>query len=141
MKISAKTDYACRAILELSLHWPNSEPLSIQAISDRQNIPLKFLIQILLNLKQLDLVRSVRGQKGGYLLGKASREITLKEVIQYFSEKNLAKSRQVSRKRSSILDSIWQEAENVYFNFLEGKNFEDMAKKQKNLVEVLMYTI
>ncbi len=141
MKILAKTDYACRAILELSLHWPNPEPLSIQAISQRQNIPVKFLIQILLNLKQLGLARSIRGQKGGYILGKAPREITLGEIIQNFSGRNLKSLGRNKFNRSSIFDPIWQEAENVYFSFLEGKNFEDMAREQKSLVKVPMYTI
>lgn len=141
MKISAKIDYACRALLELSLHWPNREPLSIQAISQRQGIPLKFLMQILLNLKQLGLVQSIRGNRGGYLLGKVPRDITLREVIQYFSENSLGEVKSANRKRPSILDTTWQEAEEMYFSFLEEKNFEDMAQRQKSLVKVPMYTI
>ena len=133
MKISAKTDYACRALLELSLHWPNSEPLAIHVISKHQNIPVKFLIQILLNLKQLGLVQSIRGKKGGYILGKAPREITVCQIIQNFSEGNL--------NHSSVFEPIWQEAEKMYFDFLKGKNFEIIAQKQKNLGEVPMYMI
>ena len=48
MKIIAKTDYACRALLELSLHWPKQEPLQVTAIADNQQIPIKFLIHILI---------------------------------------------------------------------------------------------
>lgn len=141
MKISAKTDYACRAILELSLHWPNSEPLSIHAISERQNIPFKFLIQILLNLKQLGLAQSIRGKKGGYILGKAPYEITLREIIQNFSEGNLKSFGQNNFSHTNIFEPIWQEAGKRYFDFLEEQNFEVIVQREKKLVEVPMYMI
>jgi Rrf2 family protein len=70
MKLSAKSDYALRAILELSLHWPKNEPLSLTTIAKRQQIPLKFLSHILLHLKDIGLVHSLRGKEGGYLLAK-----------------------------------------------------------------------
>ena len=77
MRISAKIDYACRALLELSLHWPNNIPLQINTIAQNQQMPVKFLTQILLQLKQIGYVQSVRGKKGGYLLAKAPQKIRL----------------------------------------------------------------
>ena len=82
MKISAKIDYACRALLELALHWPNKEPLPITEIADKEKIPVKFLVHILINLKNLGYIQSVRGNRGGYLLVKNPSEINLLEVIQ-----------------------------------------------------------
>src|SRR5262245_53536106 len=86
MKISAKTDYACRAILELALHWPNSVPLQISSIAGNRKIPVKFPTQILVTLKQTGLVESIRGQKGGYVLAKAPKDITLREVVANFEK-------------------------------------------------------
>ena len=72
MKISAKTDYACKAIFELVMHWPKPEPLAINVIARSQRIPIKFLTHILLQLKTMGMVESIRGQRGGYLLVKAN---------------------------------------------------------------------
>ncbi len=136
MKISAKIDYACRALLELSLHWPSKGPLSIHAISQKQHIPIKFLVQILLNLKQFGFVESTRGKKGGYILGKPPGQITLREVVQDFSEHKLN-----GQKTSNILGSIWQEAQNQFYAFLEEITFEEIARRQKKIARVPMYTI
>ncbi|MGB3241335.1 MAG: Rrf2 family transcriptional regulator, partial [Candidatus Omnitrophota bacterium] len=63
MRISARCDYACRALLELSLHWPNEAPVHIQQISENQKIPERYLVQILIQLKRLGLVTSSRGKE------------------------------------------------------------------------------
>ena len=82
MKISAKMDYACRALLELALHWPDLTPMQISEIAKRQEIPIKFLVHIMIHLKERGYVNSVRGNKGGYLLAKAPAEIHFGEVIE-----------------------------------------------------------
>lgn len=69
MKISAKIDYACRALLiELGLHWPDNRPMQVSAIAKRQKIPMNFLVHILITLKELGYVDSIRGKSGGYVL-------------------------------------------------------------------------
>ena len=88
MKISAKIDYACRALLELSLHWPSQEPLQVDQIAQRQRVPVKFLTQILIHLKQVGYVESVRGKKGGYLLRKLPKEIKLNDIMENFNDTN-----------------------------------------------------
>jgi Rrf2 family transcriptional regulator, cysteine metabolism repressor len=77
MRISARVSYACYALLELSMHWPEDNPVQIHQIAKKQSIPIKYLILILLQLKQLGLIRSIRGKKGGYLLARAPNTITL----------------------------------------------------------------
>lgn len=81
MKISAKGEYALRAILQLSLNYRKQEVTSIQEISERQDIPLKFLEQILLILKKAGLIDSKRGNAGGYFLLKKPEEISVGEVL------------------------------------------------------------
>ncbi len=65
MKITARAEYASVAVLELALHF-NSGQIQAKEIADRQNIPLKFLEQILIQLRNAGLVKSVRGAAGGY---------------------------------------------------------------------------
>jgi len=80
MKFSKKSEYALRALLELSLVH-GTKTLQRQDIASRQHIPLEFLEQILLPLKRAGLVSSRRGVNGGYRLIKRPKHITLGHVI------------------------------------------------------------
>ncbi len=142
MKISAKTDYACRALIELSLHWPKTAPMGITAIAASQNIPIKYLPHILIQLKSMGMVESIRGQHGGYLLVKAPKEIKLSEVVQGFSTVQLFSTSKSSKsKHKNVLQEIWQEAQGAVFGFMDNITFEDIISRQRNFVKVPMYTI
>ncbi len=80
MQVSAKSDYALRAALELALA-EDSKPLKGMWISESQDIPLKFLENILLELKHAGIVRTRRGAGGGYWLARPPEEVSLAEII------------------------------------------------------------
>jgi Rrf2 family protein len=79
VRVSAKADYAIRAALELAV--AESGPLKGERIAQAQGIPLKFLENILLELRHHGLVQSQRGAEGGYWLARPAEEITLAEII------------------------------------------------------------
>ncbi len=79
MRVSAKADYAVRAAIELAA--AGDGPIKGERIADAQGIPLKFLENILVELKHAGLVRSQRGAEGGYWLARPPAEITLAEII------------------------------------------------------------
>lgn len=81
MRISAKGEYATRALLDLALREDQAQPVQVRDIAARQNVPLKYLVQILLALKNAGLVESRRGADGGYRLARAAGEISLGEVV------------------------------------------------------------
>src|SRR5262245_56632684 len=81
MKVSAKAEYACFAMLELALNHRDPQPMRVKAIADAHGIPQRFLVQILLQLKGAGLVASVRGASGGYQLARPPDEISLGDVI------------------------------------------------------------
>ena len=81
MKFSAKTEYACLAVLELARAYDSDEPVRIRSIADEHAIPSRFLVQILLQLKGAGLVESTRGAAGGYRLRMPPDEITLADVM------------------------------------------------------------
>src|SRR5207302_9373299 len=81
MKLSAKTEYACIAMLELARRYETGEPVRIREIADEHGIPPRFLVQILLQLKGAGYVASTRGASGGYQLLKAPEKISLGEVM------------------------------------------------------------
>src|SRR4051812_41992823 len=89
MRISAKAEYACVAMLELAANYNEPQPVRIKAIADAQGIPQRFLVQILLNLKTAGLVASVRGAAGGYQLARAPEAISLAAVINAIDDRSL----------------------------------------------------
>jgi Rrf2 family protein len=84
MRVSAKADYAVRAAIELAaatLERPDGGPVKGEDVSRAQGIPLKFLENILLDLRQAGIVNSRRGPDGGYWLARAAEEVTVADVI------------------------------------------------------------
>src|SRR3954447_14983862 len=81
MKISAKAEYACLAVLALARHELGAPPMRIREIAEANGIPERYLVQILLRLKGAGLVTSVRGASGGYRLARPAARISLREVL------------------------------------------------------------
>jgi len=82
MNISARCEYACRAMLELALHEWDEKLLSVGQIAEQQGIPEKYLVHIMLQLKRAGLVESCRGASGGYRLQRGPDSITLLDIIE-----------------------------------------------------------
>jgi Rrf2 family protein len=80
VRISAKADYAVRAVAELA-SAEGQRPVHGNRIAKGQNIPLKFLLNILTDLRRARIVQSSRGAEGGYRLARPAEEITVAEVI------------------------------------------------------------
>ena len=140
MRISARCDYACRALVELSLRWPSKDPMRINDLAERQGIPLRYLVQILLQLKQLGWVKSSRGQKGGYNLAQAPERIILGEVIEAIGGPLLPIADTVGQEKS-VFSGIWKEVEGSISLILGRVTFEDICKRVRGLDKVLIYQI
>ena len=80
MKLSTRTRYGLRAIIELAENH-GKDPLQIRAIAKQQDISAKYLEQLMAILKSAGLVRSIRGSKGGYVLAKEPNQIKLNDVF------------------------------------------------------------
>ncbi len=81
MKLSVRSDYATRAVLGLARHFPSGTPMTVERLAAEQEVPPKFLVQILIELKSQNIVRSLRGKEGGYQLARAPADITLGDVL------------------------------------------------------------
>ena len=79
MRVSAKTDYGVRALLELAV--ADDGPVKGERLAQSQGIPLKFLENILTDLRHAGIVRAQRGAEGGYWLARPAAEVTLGAVI------------------------------------------------------------
>jgi Rrf2 family protein len=107
MKVSAKAEYACLALLALAQHGSDPPPLRIREISEANGIPERYLVQILLQLKGAGLVTSVRGAAGGYRLARSADEIALSQVLAAIEGPDPVPSAQGSRPGSRILATVW----------------------------------
>jgi Rrf2 family cysteine metabolism transcriptional repressor len=81
MRLSAKAQYACVAMVELACNFGERAPVHLKSIAETHGISQRFLVQILLQLKGSGLVESTRGAAGGYHLARAPKEISLAEII------------------------------------------------------------
>ncbi len=140
MRISARCDYACKALLELSLHWPREMPLRIATISERQEIPTRYLVQILIQLKGLGLVSSTRGKQGGYNLAQPPSRIRLGQVIRQVAGP-LLPGAEVRAGNGSLFPEIWREVEHAMAQVLDKITFEDIANKARGTTKGLIYQI
>ncbi len=82
MNFTAKTEYACLAMLELAQQFDARQPVQVRRIAEGHGIPSPFLVQILQDLKRAGLVTSTRGAAGGYRLSRSPLEITLADVLE-----------------------------------------------------------
>jgi Rrf2 family transcriptional regulator, cysteine metabolism repressor len=81
VKLSVRSDYAVRALLSLARHFPNEEPRRVEELAAEHGVSRNFLAQVLIELKSQHIVRSVRGNHGGYVLARPPAQITLGDVM------------------------------------------------------------
>lgn len=80
MKLSTRSRYGLRAMLVLAMHQ-GDEPVMTKEIAEKQNLPSTYLEQLMLTLRKAGLVISTRGAKGGYILGRDPKDISLAQII------------------------------------------------------------
>jgi Rrf2 family protein len=139
--LSSRAKYATRALLDLTFRFDGA-PVHLQEIAERQNIPQKFLEQILLSLKRMGFVQSRKGPGGGYTLAKSPSEITLGAVVRAI-DGPLAPISCVSQTgymecgcpepESCGLRQAWQQARDALAAVLDNTTFADLRDRQENL--------
>ncbi|HZV34010.1 MAG TPA: Rrf2 family transcriptional regulator [Verrucomicrobiae bacterium] len=81
MKLSAKSDYAARAVIGLARRFQSGDSVRVEDLAAEQGIPPNYLVQILIELKSQQIVKSLRGKEGGYLLARPPAAITMADVL------------------------------------------------------------
>lgn len=133
MKLSSRTRYGMRAILELALEYGNA-PLQIKTIASREDISNKYLEQLIAMLKASGLVRSIRGPRGGYILAKPPAEIQLKDVFltlegPMIPAECLDHPEYCPRCTDCATRQIWQQLQDAIMGVLESVTLADLVEK------------
>tara|TARA_B100001559_G_C16217491_1_gene491803 strand:- start:188 stop:613 length:426 start_codon:yes stop_codon:yes gene_type:complete len=141
MKLTTKGRYAVMAMADLASFKENG-PISLTDISLRQNISLAYLEQIFIKLKNKNLVKSVRGAKGGYVLECSPEEIKISNIISAVDEEvKMLNCKKESKKgcnnKSSkcITHNLWDQLDKHINNFFERVNLQDLIKKNQTLIK------
>lgn len=143
MQLSCKSEYALLALFELAQHYSDGEPQQIKAIAAAQDIPERYLEQLLAALRRRGLVRSQRGAKGGYVLGREPWKIDLYEVVQSIEGKESDARSGVSSPtvELEVLRESWQEVQTVAEEALRKCTLQDLCdrKAQRQRGAVMYY--
>ena len=138
MKLTTKGRYAVMAMADLAL-FKDSGPINLTDISLRQNISLAYLEQIFIKLKKNNLVKSIRGAKGGYVLEISPENIKISNIIAAVDEEiktlNCKKeSKKGCNNKSSkcITHNLWDQLDQHINSFFEKVKLQDLVKKNQN---------
>ena len=134
MKLNTRSRYAVMALADIA-SFDRQNPISLRDISLRQNISLVYLEQIFSKLKKNNIVKSVRGINGGYILTKDPTQIKLLNIFSAVDEKvKTVQCRRESKKGCNgkltkcITHNLWDDLEIHINNFFEKKNLGDFLK-------------
>ena len=138
MKLSTKSRYAVMALADIA-RFNNNEPISLRDISIRQGISLVYLEQLFLKLKKNEIVKSIRGKKGGYTLNKTPDEIKISDILSAVEEKVKTIGCQKHSKKGCngksakcITHNLWDELETHINVFFQEKKLGDLIHKTEN---------
>ena len=139
MELSCKSEYALLALLALATHYQSGEPIQIRKIASEKNIPDRYLEQLLAILRRAGLVRALRGAKGGYILVKDPRQISLFEILSCLDGIEKQDPKCQNTLESVVIDELWQEANQAAQAVLERYSLQDLsdrtqAKRNLNLM-------
>jgi Rrf2 family cysteine metabolism transcriptional repressor len=123
MNISVKSEYALKAILDLSTS-PGTDPVKIADIAKRQNIPQKFLELILASLRQGGFVESRRGADGGYRLSRPANEITVGQVLAYVEN-----GKKTNRAVPDAFSDMWRRVDKAVSDILDHTTFAELERQ------------
>jgi Rrf2 family protein len=130
MRVSAKAEYACIAMMELAANHGEPQPVRIKAIADNHGIPQRFLVQILLQLKGAGLVASTRGAAGGYQLARAPAKISLADIINIVDRASAPRSASPGSPHSpaaQAIQSVWRDIQAEEQRMLEEWSLADLV--------------
>jgi Rrf2 family protein len=142
--LSCKNEYALLALIELSIHYASGEPLQIRQISAQQNIPDRYLEQLLATLRRGGLVKSQRGAKGGYILSREPRNINLLDVMTCLEGADshpIPMDEAPKSVESGVIGEIWNEANKAAQDVLQHYTLQDLCEKRdaRRQLDIMYY--
>jgi Rrf2 family iron-sulfur cluster assembly transcriptional regulator len=135
MKLSTRSRYGTRIILELARHF-GKEPVQVSEIARIQKIPAKYLEQLIRSLKMADLITSVRGSKGGHRLKERPENITVGQIVRHLEgQSDLVECVSLPQKCQMSdecrVRRVWMDATEAMYEKLDGITIADLICEPK----------
>lgn len=127
MKLTVKLDYACRAMTQLAKRYERGQVSSIDQVAEAEEIPAKYLAQILSELRQGGLVESRRGKQGGYLLSREPKAISLLDIVAVVEGDWSGDSPRAGGESGESVEAAWQELWRQFERGAESVSLADLA--------------
>ena len=145
MKLSTRTRYGIRAAIELAGRYGQG-PVQIKIIAEKQAISVKYLEQLMAMLKSGGCVQSIRGSKGGYVLGRAPEDIKLDELFlslegSITTAEYVESESYCARAADCVVREVWMQVQEAVMNVLRSFTLKDLAEKAKIRHDTLNYQI
>jgi Rrf2 family protein len=135
MRFSRKLTHAVEAVLDIAYNASDT-PVQSKDIAERQGVPRRYLEQVLQQLVRADILRGVRGPRGGYRLARERRRITLGEVVRVVAELERAEFEAEAAAGSDlgrrVLTPIWAELEEEAIRRLDEITIEDLCRRARD---------
>jgi len=136
MKLSTKTRYGARILIELALQLDKGA-IQVSKIAASQKIPVKYLEQLLRKLKLAGIVKSVRGAKGGHLLAKKPDKISLGQIVRLFEGQTdlvecVSSPEKCDMASECLVRQAWRDATKVLYDNLDGISIADLVSRNIN---------
>lgn len=141
MKITYKSEYALRALLDLAYVYNSKTVVPLVDICRRQHIPEKYLEQIMLNLKKAGIVESKRGIGGGFSLKKAPQEVTLGHIIRLVDGaieptaglSNESSAMKIKNENQRAFEEVWEQVTHAISDIIDAITFADIMARANEL--------
>ncbi|MEA4828081.1 RrF2 family transcriptional regulator [Clostridium sp. JNZ J1-5] len=130
MKISTKGRYGLKAMIDLALFSSSENSVTLKSISERQNISERYLEQIFSALRKNDLVKSIKGPQGGYMLGGELRDITVGNILRALEgDIHIVSDEEevTSSMDKCIQNNVWQKLNESIDKIVDSITLEDLA--------------
>lgn len=145
MELSCKSEYAILALLEMATHYESGEPMQIRQIAAQQDIPDRYLEQLLATLRRGGIVKSQRGSKGGYLLAREPWKISVFDILECLEGLDIKTLEDDTNPKSvdgAIVEEIWQEARQAANAVLQKYSLQDLCEQRDSRRQLdIMYYI
>ncbi|MBW4595348.1 MAG: Rrf2 family transcriptional regulator [Brasilonema angustatum HA4187-MV1] len=133
MELSNKTEYAVLSLIALAACYSSGESLQIREIAARQNIPNRYLEELLATLRRGGLIKSIRGVKGGYVLAREPQKITVLDAFRCMEQADADVPKQNSTPTSAeteVIQEVWQEGCEAAYSVLQKYTIHDICEQR-----------
>lgn len=146
MRLTTKGRFAVTAMLDLAIHETqdaaDNKPVTLAAISERQDISLSYLEQLFSKLRRQGLVKSIRGPGGGYNLAKTYADISVAEIINAVDEQidatQCGGNENCREEGRCMTHDLWSALNTKILEYLAGVTIADLVSSQKNGQKILI---